>query len=75
MSFGNLYYINLDPSRDWYPLRCECLKLFHGMVGGVNDESADEIEAFMVRKMRGGLLAQGSAFKILTGPIVRSNLV
>ena len=57
--------VYLDPPWVRHPLGGESLKFFDGVMGGIGKEVADELKAFMVRYMGGGMLAKRFAIEIL----------
>lgn len=59
------FFIDLDPVRGGDLLGREGLHVLDGMVGDMLEERADNIEPFVVRHMRGGLVATWLTVQVL----------
>lgn len=65
-----------DPRRAGHPLRGEALDVLDGVVRGVDEEFADEVEAFVVGDVGGGFLREGLAVEVLRSFFIsRSSLI
>jgi hypothetical protein len=62
---GNGDLVDFHPVRMRHPLRGEALDFFDCVVRGVDEEFADEVQAFVVGDVRGGLLMEGLAVEVL----------
>lgn len=62
----NLDLVYLHPGRMRYPLRSETLYIFDGMVGGIEEEASDQIQAFVVGDMGCRFLRARFAIEVLS---------
>jgi hypothetical protein len=68
LALANLDLVDAHPLRMGHPSARECLKLFDRVTRRVGEEGTNEMQAFVVRYVRRGLLTSRSSIKVL--PIV-----
>lgn len=65
--FWNQDIFGSDPMWCRHPLRCECLDVFDGVVGGEDEELADEVQTDVVGDVGCGLPMERFAVEVLRG--------